>query len=490
MAFIDGTVVNVALAALQKDFSATVPDVQWVVEAYSLLLTALLLVGGSLGDRYGRRRVFLAGVAIFSIASLLCACATNIHQLIGARALQGVGAALLVPGSLAIIGASFPDEQRGRAIGAWAGFTAITTAAGPVLGGWLIEHYSWRGIFLINLPLALAVWVISLRHVIETRDEDETGQLDWLGAALVTIGLGGLVFGLIQSSQAGFQNRSVWIALTSAAIFLTVFIIVEASIDNPMLPLDLFRARNFTAANLLTFLLYSALGGSLFFVPLDLIQVQKYTATAAGAALLPFVLIMFLLSRWAGGLVKRYGARVPLVIGPALAAIGFALFAMPGIDSNYWRSFFPAMVVLGLGMTISVAPLTTTVMNAVTPNRVGVASGVNNAIARAAGLLAIAIFGIVMLDVFGRSLDSRLTAISLPVDLKRMLDDQRIKLAAVEVPKEIPPSLNQEVRQAIDGSFVRGFRTVMFVSAGLAFASGIISLLLINPAKTSNTRRL
>jgi EmrB/QacA subfamily drug resistance transporter len=478
LAFIDGTVVNVALPALQKDLQATVIGVQWVIEAYSLLLAALLLVGGSLGDRYGRRRVFVIGVVTFAVASAACGFAVGIGTLIAARALQGIGAALLVPGSLAIISNSFAEEDRGRAIGTWSSFSAITAAIGPVLGGWLVETISWRAVFFINIPVAIVVVVVSLRHVPESSNP-EKGRLDWLGALLATLGLGALVYGLIESSSRGFAHPGVCAALISAIILLALFLVLEARSKNPMLPLALFRSRNFAGANLLTFLLYGALGGTLFFLPLNLIQVQRYSATAAGAAFLPFIVIMFLLSRWAGALVQRYGARIPLVAGPVIAAAGFALFALPGVNGSYWTTFFPAVVVLGIGMAVSVAPLTTTVMNSVTGKRAGVASGVNNAISRAAGLLAIAVLGIAIFSVFDRSLTRRLANTEVAPSLRQSLDAQRTRLAGIDLPESIPPRERTLLRNAIDLAFVDGFRGIMLTGAALAFGSAIAALLLI-----------
>jgi EmrB/QacA subfamily drug resistance transporter len=404
--------------------------------------------------------------------------------LIAARAAQGLGAALLVPGSLAIISSSFPENERGRAIGTWSGFSAITTAIGPVMGGWLIEHVSWRAVFFINIPIALSIILISLRWVPESSDKQSKG-LDWLGTILITFGLGALVYGLIESSRLGFGDRSVLAALVGAAILLAFFLIIEARISNPMLPLVLFRSRTFTGANLLTFLLYGALGGTLFFLPLNLIQVQHYSATAAGAAFLPFVLIIFLLSRWAGGLVERYGSKIPLVIGPLIAALGFALFMLPSVNAGYWQTFFPAVVVLGTGMAVSVAPLTTTVMNSVSQNRVGIASGVNNAVARGAGLLAIAVFGIVMLHSFNHSLDRRLAGWKLPASAWQSLQAQRTKLAALSLPQELDEMTQQMIGRSIAESFVDAFRLIMAIGATLAVTGGIVAFLLIGTRKSS-----
>ena len=475
MAFIDGTVVNVALPALQINLNATAADVQWVIESYALLLSALLLVGGSLGDHYGRRRVFLLGVVIFAVASGLCGFAGNIRQLIGARALQGFGAALLVPGSLAIISNSFSEHERGRAIGVWSGFSAITTGIGPVLGGWLIEHVSWRAVFFINLPLAFVVVLISLRHVAENSDK-ETTHVDWLGAILIALGLGALVYGLIESSQVGFSNRSVIVALVAGIVVLTVFLFFESRVSHPMLPLTLFGSRTFAGTNLLTFLLYAALGGTLFFLPLNLIQVQHYSPTAAGAVLLPFILIMSFLSRWSGGLVARYGPKLPLVVGPVITAVGYLLFLLPGIGGNYWTGFFPPVVVLGLGMATTVAPLTTIVMSSIGQNRAGIASGVNNAVARTASLVAIAVFGVVMLQVFKTTLDHRLIKANLPSSVAQSIQTQSTRLAAIEIPQNLNAETQQLIRRAIDESFVSGFRWVMVIGAALAAASAITAL--------------
>src|SRR5438552_12312159 len=488
MAFIDSTVVNVALPALQTNLNATAVDVQWVIEAYSLLLSALLLVGGSLGDHYGRRRGFLIGIALFASASAACGLAGSIHQLIAARAVQGLGAALLVPGSLAIISSSFSEDQRGRAIGTWSGFSAITTAIGPVIGGWLIEHVSWRAVFFINIPLALLIILISLWRVPESSDP-ERADLDWLGAVLAASGLGALVYGLIESSRLGFNDRSVLAALTAAVVLLALFVIMERQVRNPMLPLALFRSRIFAGTNLLTILLYAALGGALFFLPLNLIQVQHYSATAAGAALLPFILIISLLSRWSGGLVTTYGPKLPLLIGSLIAASGYLLFMLPTVGGSYWTNFFLPVVVLGLGMAISVAPLTTTVMGSVAENHAGIASGVNNAVARTAGLIAIAVLGIVMLHVFNHALDRRLAEWNLPASVTRSLQMQRTKLAAIAVPEDQNPANQQLIHRGIDESFVSGFRVVMAIGAVLAMASALTALTLVRTPTASEKIR-
>ena len=463
MAFIDSTVVNVALPALQSALHATVSDVQWVVESYALLLASLLLLGGSLGDLYGRRRVFVIGVILFAAASTWCGFAPSIATLIAARAFQGVGAALLVPGSLALISASFTPEERGHAIGTWSGSTAITTAIGPVLGGWLVEHLSWRYVFFLNLPLAVAVVLISLWRVPESRNDCAPRTLDWPGAILATAGLGAIIYSLIEAPTGGL---AVWVCGLAGLAALAAFLGLEGRSPAPMVSLRLFRSRDFSGANLLTFLLYAAVSGILFFFPLDLIQVQGYSATQAGAALLPLILLLFMLSRWSGGLVARYGARKPLTIGTLIAALGFVLFLRPSVGGSYWTSFFPPVAVLGIGMAIAVAPLTTAVMESLPTSEAGVASGANNAVSRIAGLLAIAVFGLVLSAGFNHALDRSLPQLDLSHAARQDVDRQRPRLAGAE-------TTNPRIRNVIDHAFVSGYRDVIWISVALALLSAL-----------------
>ncbi len=473
MAFADGTIVNVALPALQRSLGATLAGSQWVVEAYELMLAALLLVGGAAGDRFGRRRLFAVGVVLFTAASMLCGLSRSVGMLIAARGVQGVGGALLIPGSLALLSASFDKERRGQAIGTWSGFTAITSAVGPVVGGFVIDHFTWRLAFFLNVPLALVVLVLTFRYLPESRSEASPKRIDGLGAALAAITLGGIVYALIESQSAGWTQWRVWTSLAIGISTLPIFLVVESRHPAPILPLDLFRSRDFAATNVLTLLLYAALAGSLFFLPLNLIQVQGYAAESAGAALLPFVLLMFALSRWAGKLVDRYGAKRPLVIGPAIAAAAFGLFALPHIGGSYWTTIFPAALMLGFGMSLTAAPLTTTVMQAVPPDSVGVASGVNNAVASVAGLLAIACFGMVMSGTFSADLERRVAASKFPPAVAEAVIAQRARLAAIEPPAGANSDIEAAVHHAVDEAFLLGYRRVMGIAAALALLSAL-----------------
>jgi len=481
MAFLDSTVVNVALPALQTSLGATIVGVQWVVESYGLFLGALILVGGALGDLFGRRLMFLAGVGIFATASAGCGFASNIQQLLIARSVQGIGAAFLVPGSLSIISASFDEETRGQAIGTWSGFTAITTAVGPVLGGWLIEHASWRWAFFINVPVAAAVIAISLWHIPESRSV-AAGRVDWLGAILAAVGLGGVVNGFIASVSRGWAHPLVFGSLIAGFVCLIVFFFVEARVASPMVPVALFQSRSFSGANLVILFLYAALGIFFFLFPLNLIQVQGYSATATGAAALPVIMLVFFLSRWSGGLVARYGAKSPLTIGPLIAAVGFFLFALPSVGGGYWSTFFPAFVVLGLGMAVSVAPLTTVVMGSVNQDRAGAASGINNAVARVASVLAVAVFGIVMMRAFRSQLNDSLANLTIPPSILHAIQSNEIKLAGLQLPPGVNAAMGAVIRTSVSQAFVFGFRLVMFICAGLSVASAAIAWLMI-PAK-------
>jgi len=480
MAFIDSTIVNVALPALQSNLHATVVDVQWVVESYGLFLSALILVGGALGDSLGRRKMFLLGVFVFAAASAGCGFSSSIKGLVIWLCVQGIAAAFLLPGSLAIISAYFDEQARGRAIGTWSGFTAITTALGPVLGGWLIEHASWHWVFFINLPLAGLVIAISIWHVPESESRSsQARQVDWLGATMATFGLAGLVYGFLESATLGWKHPRVVGSLISGIASLVLFLIIEKRAAAPMVPLDVFRSRSFSGANLLTLFLYAALGVFFFLFPLNLIQIHKYSATATGAAALPMILLMFLLSRWSGGLVTRYGAKAPLVVGPIIAAAGFLLFAVPPVSANYWTSIFPAFLILGLGMAVSVAPLTTVVMSSVDQDRAGTASGINNAVARVAGVLAIAVLGAVMTAAFAHSLRYSLTPLHLDAGVLHDLESNVAKLGGLDAPSSLDPEAKGAIRGAIVQSFVFAFRIIVLLCAALAVASAWVAARMI-----------
>jgi EmrB/QacA subfamily drug resistance transporter len=395
MPFVDSTAVNVSLPVLQRELHATSGQTQWVIEGYALFLSSLILLGGALGDLYGRRRIFSLGILLFAAASVACALAGNIGVLIAARCVQGVGGALLTPGSLALISAAYSGETRGRAIGLWSGFSALTSAAGPVLGGWLTQEFSWRYVFVINIPLAFAVLCVLHFGVAESLDESADRRIDVGGATLATLGLALLVYGLI-AMDAGHVTLAALATAVAGLGVLGGFVLFERRTPDPMVRSELFASRDFSTANIYTFFLYTAIGGSLYFVPFVLINVHRYSPAAAGGALLPFIFIMVVAARWSGGLVARIGARTPLLFGAIVAGLGFLAYAVPGSGGSYWTTFFPAAMILGIGGALFVAPLTTTVMNSVPVEHSGVASGVNNAVARTAGLIGVALLGLIV----------------------------------------------------------------------------------------------
>lgn len=463
MAFIDGSVVNIALPAIQQALHADAASTQWIVNAYLLLLGALVLVGGSAADLYGRRRIFLLGTAVFTTASIACGLAPNITLLVVSRAVQGLGAALLTPASLAMLGATFDQHERSHAIGIWAGVGALTSAAGPVLGGWLVDHVSWRAIFLLNVPLAIAAAGLAIFFASESRD-DKAKRLDWIGAVAVAIGLAAITWGLSAIPASGFHDTNVLAALGVGAAFLLSFVAIEARFhERAMMPLSLYRSRNFSGTNALTLLLYFALGGALYYLPFGLIRLGGYSATQAGAALLPFALIMGFGASFAGTLSDRFGPRLSLTAGPLIAACGLTLLAFADLGKSYWIGVFPAICVLAIGMTITVPPLTSTVMASVGEARAGIASGVNNAVARVASLFAVAALGAVLFASFSHHLAGLPPAHANEV-LNAVLAGQA------------------GVTEGAIAAFDRALRTVMLVTALCAALGGVAGWLWIRPA--------
>ena len=484
IANIDESVINVALPAIETDLATSIVTIQWLVNAYTLCLSALLLVGGASADQFGRRRFFIIGVSIFAAASLWCGIAPSLTQLISARAAQGIGAALLIPCSLALIGATFDENERGKAIGTWAGFSAVATAIAPLLGGWIVDHFSWRWIFLINPLLALPTIWIAYRHLPESRDPEAKPGLDWRGATLVLLGLGALIYGLIAAPISGWRDPIALAALTGGLTALTAFVWVEYGSSAPMLPLDLFRSRTFSAVNLLTLLLYAALGGVIFFVPFALIQVGGYPATFAGAAFLPFTVLMAALSRWSGGLLDRFGPRLPLVIGPAIAALGIAVMALMVERGSYWQ-FVGAIVILGFGMVVTVAPLTTTVIDAVPAHRVGVASGVNNAVSSVANLLAVAILGGIAVATLNHALDRDLQSAALSETTKQAIEAARGQLVIEPALAKIQGGDRPMAQLILKGALAESIRSVLLVAALLALSAAAAGTLV--PGRLTST---
>ena len=478
IAYIDESVVNIALPAIARDLATSVAVIQWVINAYELCLAAFLLVGGAAGDKFGRRLVFIAGIGIFAVASIGCGISVDVTQLIVARAIQGIGAALLIPGSLAIIGASFPEAERGSAIGTWAGFSAIAVAIGPLLGGWIVDHLSWQFIFLVNPFLAaVAIW-IAWHHLPESRDPEAPPGIDWLGAVLAFAGLGGVAFGLIDLPNGRARAMP---SMVVGLCLLGAFLWHEGRARWPMMPLGLFRSLTFSGVNLLTLLLYGALSGAFFLLPFDLIQVHGFSATLAGTVFLPFTAIIGILSRWSGGLLDRIGARLPLIVGPTTTAVGFLLFTLAGPTSSYWTGFLLPVAIVGLGMAVAVTPLTTTVINAVPGHQTGVASGINNAVASVAALVAIAIFGAVALDGYNRALDRQLQAAALPPSVMQIIEGARGKFV---IDRALTTALGPDrpVAEAIvKESLAEGIHIGMLLAAGLALASAACAVFTVHP---------
>lgn len=478
LAFIEGSVVNLALPALQSDLNATSTELQWVVNAYLLMLGSFMLIGGSLGDRFGLRRVFMLGTALFGMASFACAFAPSLPWLIAARTLQGLGGALLVPNSLALVARHFEKHERGRAIGTWAGASALTTALGPVVGGWLVDQWGWPAVFFLIPPLAaLTIVVAGWRVPVSPSGHEE--RLDYAGALLLVASLCLFIYALV-TPAAHWRLVAIF---GLAAVLAAAFIRRERRFHPPMLPLTLFRSRAFSGANLMTLLLYGALSGSLYFLPFNLIQVQGYSAVQAGAAFLPFTLILGFGSTYAGDVIRKYNPRVILTIGPVVAALGLIALAIPGVGASYVTGFLPGIVILGIGMTLSVAPLTTVVMSSVDNEQSGVASGVNNTASRLAGVLAVAVLTAVAVGWFSGELEHRLQDENLPPEVALYLKNNASRLAELDAPVNTPADVSATVEHAISNSYVGTFRLLVILCGILTALSGLIAWLTLASAK-------
>jgi EmrB/QacA subfamily drug resistance transporter len=473
--FLDGTVVNVALPAISEGLDVGLAGQQWVIEAYTLTLVALLLVGGSLGDQFGRRRIFVIGLIAFGATSALCAIAPTDTFLIAARALQGVAGALLVPGSLAIVAATFAGEARGRAVGTWTAWTGIATVLGPAGGGALIGLISWRAIFWVNLPLIAATVVLTLHAVEESRDEDAFLGIDWLGILLSAIGLGGPTFALIEQPSRGWGDPMVWAPMVAGVVCFGLFVLREATARHPMMPLSLFRIRNFWVANLTTLTAYAGLIGGLFFVGLYLQQVAGYSALEAGLATTPISILMFFLSPRFGRIASGTGPRLPMFVGPIVGGIGLLMLLRVGSDPGYAADVLPGLVVFGIGLSATVAPLTATVLDSVDEHHVGIASGVNNGVSRVAGLLAIAVLGAVISANFSTKLDDQLGTAPLSTAGTTAVSDAKEKpLAVPETDGMAPPEASRVTSAAADAS-TSSFHLGIGIAGILMIAGGIVA---------------
>jgi len=473
------------LPTIETDLATSAIVVQWLINAYTLSLSSLLLIGGAAGDQFGRRRLFIIGIIIFAVALVWCGFSPNVMQLISARVVQGVGAALLIPSSLAIIGATFAENERGKAVGTWAGFSALAAAAGPLLGGWIVDHFSWRWIFFVNPLLTVPTVWIALHYVPGSRDPEAKPGLDWGGALLVLIGLGGITYGLIALPILKWSDPIVLTSLIAGLILLGAFVWVEGHSRAPMLPLTMFRSRTFGLINILTLLLYWALGGTFFFLPFALIQVRGYPATVAGAVFLPFTIIMAGLSRWAGGLLDRFGARLPLVIGPAISALGLGLIASMVVGGPFWE-FLISIIILGFGMVISVAPLTTTVINSVPANQTGIASGINNAVASVANLFAVALLGAVALGILNHALDRHLQSATLSREVQQAIQAAHGSFVIEPALSNIQGADRLAAEVIIRGSLAESIRSVMLIAAALAISAAAAGTLLPRSVDITN----
>lgn len=478
MAFLDGSIVNIAIPTIQDVFGATIGQIQWVINAYSLILGSLMLISGALGDRLGRKKVFMTGIVLFTLSSLLCSFAPSILFLIVSRGLQGVGAALMTPGSLSIINSSFAHSVRGRAIGLWSGCAGGLAALGPFLGGYLVQTYGWPSIFYINLPIGILTLYIAWRYVPEM-NRQKSKKLDLAGAACIFFGLFGIIYGLIQGPEQGWNNPGVLLSLIAGIVFLTAFVIVEKHVSDPLLRFEIFTSSLVKGANWATLFLYFALSGVIFFLVLNFQQVQHYSPLFAGMGLLPTILLITFLSGYGGTLADRLGPRIPMIVGPLIVAVGMASFILPGRQANYFTAFFPGLILFGLGMSLVIAPLTKSALS-VEEHYSGIASGFNNAVSRIAGLLAIALLGALVLSIFSARVASALPVSSLRPEHQVVIAQQMDKLGGIQIPDTFSEQEKQEAQAIIEESFIKGFRIAMGINTFLAVLSAVVSYIFIH----------
>ncbi len=478
MAFLDGTVVNIAVPTIQTKLHASLSDIQWVLNGYMLTFSALLLIGGALGDRFGRKKIFLLGIATFTLFSFLCGISQTITQLIVFRFLQGIGAALMVPGSLSIINSSFQKSNRGTVIGLWSGFAGGVAALGPFLGGWLVQTLSWQSIFYINIPIGILAIFTAWRFIPSTHDMVKR-KLDFAGTLFILLGLLGITFALISGSDLGWRNILVLGSFVAGILFSVLFVISQRREKEPLVPLSIFKSQLVVGANLATLFLYFALSGVIFFFVLNLQQVQHFSPINAGLAMLPAILLITFLSGPAGTLSDKTGPKAPMTIGALIVAAGMASLMLPGTHANYFTGFLPGLVLFGAGMSLVIAPLTKSALT-VSTEVSGAASGVNNAVSRIAGLFAVALLGAIVLSLFSTNLHQSINKLSINSLQKQEVLQQSNRLGALEIPQNFDNQTKMQVQNAVENSFVYGFRVAMGICAALALLSAIVSFKMIS----------
>jgi len=481
MAFLDSSVVNIAIPTIQAKLNATITAIQWIVNGYTLMLCALILISGALGDRFGRKKIFLYGIILFICSSLLCSISQSINQLIIFRIIQGIGGAMMVPGSLSIINISFEEKTRGRAIGLWSGFAGGVAALGPLVGGWLVQYFGWPSIFYINIPLGIIAILLTLRFVPESRN-DESTRIDILGSFLIFLSLLGIAYGLISVPDFGWGSPLIIASLLIGVLSFICFIVIEKRSKEPLVPLSIFKSSLVVGANLATLFLYFALSGVIFFLVLNFQQIQHYPPVIAGLGMLPTILLITFLSGAGGSIADKIGPRIPMILGPLIVSLGMALLILPGIHANYFLQYLPGLILFGLGMSLVIAPLTKSAL-AVESKYSGAASGINNAVARVAGLLAVALLGLIVVTLFDGQLSYKIMHLQMSNTAKNQIMIQKDKLGGIEIPAKFDPQEKQKTQNTIDTSFIYGFRWAMGINALLAFSSAVISFFTIHNKK-------